>query len=205
MGAAVRVKICGVRTVADAVAAARAGADFVGLNFHPPSPRRVDLDTARAIVRAVPDVACVGVFVDRPAAEIAALVRQLGLAVVQLHGDEPPEACRGLGCRTIKALRARPGADVLALATTYDTDWLLLDAWVEGVPGGTGVRVDPATARSLPRERLFLAGGLRVDNVADVVRTVRPFAVDVASGVETAPGVKDHDAIAEFIRRAKAA
>lgn len=205
MGTEIRVKICGVRSVADAVAAARAGADFIGLNFHPPSPRCVDVDTARAIVRAVPEVACVGVFVDRPVAETAALARRLGLAVVQLHGDELPEACRGYGCRTIKALRARPGCDVVALAERYDTDWLLLDAWVEGVPGGTGVPVDLETARSLPRERLFLAGGLRVDNVADVVRTVRPFAVDVASGVETAPGVKDHDAIAEFIRRAKTA
>ncbi len=202
---AVRVKICGVRTVGDAIAAARAGADFLGLNFHPASPRCVDRDTARAIVQAVPDTPCVGVFVDRPADEIVAIVREVGLAAVQLHGHEAPVACRGLGCRTIKALWARPGMDLPALAAAYETDWLLLDAWVEGMPGGTGVAVDLAMVRGLPRERLFLAGGLRVDNVAEVVRQVRPFAVDVASGVERAPGIKDHESIAEFIRRAKTA
>lgn len=202
---AVKVKICGVRTVADAVAAAAAGADFLGLNFHPASPRCVDAATARAIVRAVSGVACVGVFVDRPPDEIAAVVRDVGLAVVQLHGDEPPAHCLGLGCQTIKALRARPGEDLVARAAAYDTDWLLLDAWVDGVAGGTGVPVDLEAARGLPLERLFVAGGLRVETVADVVRGLRPFAVDVASGVERAPGIKDHGKMDEFIRRAKAA
>lgn len=201
----VQVKICGVTRVEDARAAARAGADWLGLNFHPASPRCIDACTARDIVRAVAGLPCVGVFVDRPAAEVASLVRDVGLAAVQLHGDEPPAYCRGFACRTIKALRARPGVELAVLAAAYDTDWLMVDAWVPGVAGGTGVAVDLDVAASLPAERLFVAGGLRVDTVAHVVRRLRPFAVDVASGVERAPGIKDHDQIGEFIHRAKGA
>jgi len=202
----VKVKICGVRTVADAVAAAEAGADFLGVNFHPASPRCVGADTARAIVAAVPGVPCIGVFVDRPADEVARTARDVGLAGVQLHGSERAADCGPLrGLRVVKALHARPGGDLVAAAAEWPDAWLLIDAWVPGVAGGTGRTVDPEALRGLPADRLFVAGGLRPDNVADVVRRVRPFAVDVASGVERAPGVKDHGKVAEFIRRAHAA
>ncbi len=201
----VKVKICGVCRVEDARAAADAGADFLGLNFHPPSPRFVGVEQAEAIAAAVPGVPLVGVFVDRPRAEVEALAARFGLAALQFHGDESPDYCAGWDRPVLKALRARPGEDLPALAARYHTDYLLLDAWVAGVPGGTGVALDPAAARGLPADRLFVAGGLVPERVADVVRALRPFAVDVASGVEREPGIKDHDKIEAFIRRAKAA
>ena len=189
------VKICGVRTPEDARAAADAGADLLGLNFVPTSPRHVEPEQARAVARAVPDMALVGVFADTPRETITRIAAAVGLAGLQFHGDEAPADCRGFAQWTIKALRVRPGDDVVARAATYDTTYLLLDAWVAGVPGGTGVAPG----------RLFVAGGLRPETVADVVRRVRPYGVDVASGVEQRPGVKDHDKIEEFVRRAKAA
>jgi phosphoribosylanthranilate isomerase len=201
----VKVKICGVCRVDDARAAVDAGADWLGLNFHPPSPRFVDVERAAAIADAVPGVPLVGVSVDRPRAEVEALAARLGLAALQFHGDESPEYCTGWDRPVLKALRARPGEDLPALAARYRTDYLLLDAWVAGVPGGTGVAIDPAAARGLPADRLFVAGGLVPERVAEVVRALRPFAVDVASGVEQAPGIKDHGKIEAFIRRAKAA
>jgi phosphoribosylanthranilate isomerase len=201
----VRVKICGVRSVEDARAAVDAGADFLGLNFVATSPRRVDVATARAIAAAVGATPVVGVFVDAPRDEVCRIAADVPLAGLQFHGDESPDACRGWGQWTIKALRARPGDDVAARAAAYETTYLLLDAWVAGTAGGTGVPLDPACAADLPAERLFLAGGLRPDTVAGAVRRVRPYAVDVASGVERSPGVKDHAKIREFIRRAKAA
>jgi len=201
----VKVKICGVRTVADARAAADSGADFLGLNFHPASPRYVDEDAAASIAAAVSSVRLVGVFVDAPRADMERLAKRLALWGVQLHGDEQPAICRGFEARTIKAIRARPGEDLAARAATYDTDYLLLDTFVAGQPGGTGVALDPVRAQGLASDRLFLAGGLRPETVAEAVRLLRPFAVDVASGVESAPGIKDHGKIEDFIRRAKAA
>ena len=201
----VKVKICGVRTVADARAAVDSGADFLGLNFHPASPRCLDEDAAASIAAAVSGVRLVGVFVDAPRAQMERLASRLALWGVQLHGDEEPAACRGFGTRTIKAIRARPGEDLAARAAPYDTDYLLLDTFVAGQPGGTGVALDLARGSGIASERLFVAGGLRPETVAEAVRTLRPFAVDVASGVESAPGIKDHGKIEDFIRRAKAA
>jgi len=201
----VRVKICGVCTLEDARAAIAAGADFVGLNFHPASPRHVTPEAACEIAQAVPGTALVGVFVDAPRARVEEIAARVGLSVLQFHGDEDADYCRGWGRRTIKAIRARPGADLAALAARYPTDYLLLDSFVAGQAGGTGVALDPARAAGLPAARLFVAGGLRPDTVAEVVRALRPFAVDVASGVEASPGRKDHAKVEEFIRRAKAA
>jgi phosphoribosylanthranilate isomerase len=201
----VKVKICGVRSVADARAAVRHGADFIGLNFHPRSPRHVDVDTAAAIADAVSGTALVGVFVNASRESVESIARRLGLWGVQFHGDEPPEWCREFDRPTIKALRARPGDDLAALAAAFDTDFVLFDTFVAGQRGGTGVALDPDLARGVSADRLFVAGGLRADTVADVVRRLRPFAVDVASGVERAPGIKDHEEIERFIRCAKTA
>jgi phosphoribosylanthranilate isomerase len=201
----VKVKICGVCSADDARAAVEAGADFLGLNFHPGSPRCVTVEVAAEIARAVPGTALVGVFVDAPRARVEEVAAGVGLAALQFHGAEDPEYCRGWAWRTIKAIRAEPDADLPALARRYPSDFLLLDSFAPGRAGGTGVPLDPAAARGLPPGRLFVAGGLRPDTVADVVRAVRPFAVDVASGVEERPGRKDHAKVEEFIRRAKSA
>jgi len=199
------VKICGLRSADDARAAVAAGADLLGLNFAPPSPRAIDVAAARAIAAAVPGMPLVGVFVDAARDDVARIAEAVGLAGLQFHGDEPPADCRGFAQWTMKALRARPGEDLAARAAAYDTDYLLLDTFVAGRAGGTGVAIDPGAARHLPAARLFVAGGLRPETVADVVRAVRPHGVDVASGVERSPGVKDHGKIQEFVRRAKAA
>lgn len=199
------VKICGVRTVEDARAAVAAGADLLGLNFVPGSARALDPEAARTLARAVPGTPLVGVFADAERARVARIAERVGLAGLQFHGDEPPDYCRGWPQFTIKALRARPGDDLVARAAAYDTTYLLLDSFVAGVAGGTGVALDPAAATGLPAARLFVAGGLHAGSVADVVRRVRPYGVDVASGVERSPGVKDHGQIQEFVRRAKAA
>jgi phosphoribosylanthranilate isomerase len=202
----VRVKICGVRTPEDARAAVDAGADLLGLNFHPPSPRYVEADAARRIADAVPGTPLVGVFVDAARERVAELAETVGLAMLQFHGDESPDYCAGWDRPVVKALRAKPGDDLVARAATYSTiDYLLLDSWLAGVPGGTGIPVDPEAARGLDAGRLFVAGGLTPDTVGEVVRRLRPHGVDVASGVERAPGVKDHGKIQEFVRRAKAA
>lgn len=201
----VRVKICGIRRVEDARAAVAAGADFLGLNFHPASPRYLDPEAARDLAAAVPGVALVGVFVDAPRARVEAIAARVGLAALQFHGDEDPAYCAGWPWRTVKALRVPPGTSAAGLAARYATDYLMVDAFVPGVAGGTGVALDAAATAGLPPERLFVAGGLRPETVAAVVRRVRPYAVDVASGVEMRPGEKDHAKLEEFIRRAKAA
>jgi phosphoribosylanthranilate isomerase len=201
----VKVKICGVRNVEDARAAVAAGADFIGLNFHPASPRYLAPEAARALAAAVPAAVLVGVFVDAPRAHVEDVAGRVGLAALQFHGDEDPEYCRGWPWRTIKAIRVRPGDAAASLAARYPTDYVLLDPFVLGRHGGTGVALDPGAAAGVPPERLFLAGGLKPETVGAAVRAVRPFAVDVASGVEQEPGRKDHGKIEEFIRRAKAA
>jgi phosphoribosylanthranilate isomerase len=201
----VKVKICGVCRVEDARVAVDAGADFLGLNFHPPSPRHVDLERAVAIAAAVPGTPLVGVFVDVPRDEVERIAAAVGLAALQFHGDETADYCAGWSWRTIKVVRARPGVDLVAETAGYATDYLLVDSWRPGQRGGTGVPLEPSVAAGLPRARLFVAGGLRADTVAAVVTRLRPFAVDVASGVERRPGEKDHGQVEEFIRRAKAA
>jgi len=199
------VKICGVRRLADARAAIAAGADFLGLNFHPPSPRYLEPEAAAELAAALPGVALVGVFVDAPRARVEDIAARVGLTALQFSGDEDPAYCTGWPWRTMKALRLGAGVDGPALAARYATDYLMVDTLVPGMMGGTGVALDPALARGLPAERLFLAGGLRPETVAEVVRRVRPYAVDVASGVESRPGEKDHARLQDFIRRAKAA
>lgn len=199
------VKVCGVTRVADALHAARAGAEAIGLNFWPGSPRRVTVPVAAEIAAALPaGVRRVGVFVDAGREEIAAIARQVGLDTLQFHGGETPEDCAGWQYAVIKALRVR-GPETLAAAAAFAVDFILADAWVAGQPGGTGHRVPLDWLAGVPRQRLILAGGLTADTVAEVVRAVRPAGVDVASGVESAPGIKDAEKVERFIANAHAA
>jgi phosphoribosylanthranilate isomerase len=206
----VRIKFCGVTRVEDAREAARLGAWAVGVNHWEGTPRRCDPAVAAAIgaeLRRKLEV--VGVFVDAPLDEIARAVEDESLTMVQLHGHEGPVFCREVarrtGCPVIKAIRVRSGADIQA-AEAFRTDYHLLDAHRPGQPGGTGESFEwDLLARRRPKVPLILSGGLRPDNVAAAVAAARPFAVDVASGVESAPGIKDHARMAAFAESAQAA
>lgn len=200
------VKICGLTTLDDAVRCVTLGADAIGLNFWLGSPRHTSIDTARRIVDAVGDRAeMVGVFVDFDLTQIREVLRNTGIPWAQLHGDETPELVDALLPRAYKAVGVKDGSAV-ELARRYPGEHLLLDASVPGIPGGTGRTFDWAIAAEVAKERkLTLAGGLTPDNVAEAVRTVRPFRVDVASGVESAPGRKDPGLVAAFIEAAKSA
>jgi phosphoribosylanthranilate isomerase len=202
----VKVKICGVARAQDARAAAAAGADYIGLNFWPQSPRAIDVSRARQIAEAAGGTPLVGIFVDAPREDVERTAEQVGLSVLQFHGDESPAYCQGWSRPVIKAIRVPAGASAVALAAPFGAvEYLLLDAWVPGRPGGTGTRVPAEALVGMAADRLFLAGGLTPENVAEAVRRVRPFAVDVASGVEERAGVKDHEKIQRFIERARAA
>jgi phosphoribosylanthranilate isomerase len=202
-GTAVKVKICGVTTVADALLAAEAGADAIGLNFFPGSPRCVGAERAAEIVAQLSRTVCrVGVFVDAERGAVEHLAERLGLDALQFHGNESPEFCAGWDRPVIKALRIR-GPNSIAAAAAYRIDFILADAHVEGRAGGTGQRVPIEWLGKFPRPHLILAGGLAPENVADAVRAVRPFAVDVASGVECAPGEKDPERVKRFVANAK--
>jgi phosphoribosylanthranilate isomerase len=202
----VRVKICGVTSVEDALLAVDSGADLIGLNFYPPSPRYVPLTTAQTIRAAIPEhIWCVGVFVNAERAQIADLQTQLGLQAVQFHGDESSADVQHWPCLTIKALRV-PVDGPLPDWQQFPVDYLLLDTHKPGRYGGTGQRFAWERLTALPedcRNRLILAGGLTPANVAEAVHAVRPWAVDVASGVESAPGRKDPDKVRAFITNAK--
>ena len=198
---ATRVKICGLRNVEDALAAARAGSDAIGLVFYAPSPRNVDLATASAIVTALPPfVAAVGLFVDAPREQVLQTLAQVRLDLLQFHGDETAEYCASFGLPYMKAVRVRPGLDLLQYAFDFrSAKALLLDTYVESEAGGTGRRFDwTLVPADLPLP-IVLSGGLDPDNVAEAIRQVSPWAVDVSSGVESARGVKDKDRIARFI------
>jgi phosphoribosylanthranilate isomerase len=205
-----RVKFCGVTNLADAREAVRLGAWAIGLNHHRESPRYLDTETAAEIAAELRRrVELVGVFVDPTLDEVAAAAEGEFLSIVQLHGNEGPAFCREVarrtGCKVIKALRVRSRADVRR-AEAYRTDFHLLDAHRPGQAGGTGESFDwELLAARRSQVPLILAGGLTPENVAEAARISRPFAVDVASGVEARPGVKDHALMAEFFDRAQAA
>jgi phosphoribosylanthranilate isomerase len=198
----VRVKICGITRPEDGVVAARHGADAIGLVFHPRSPRFVAVETAQAIVEQLPPfVTVVGLFVDASIDRIRSVLDQVPIDMLQFHGDEPPETCAAFGKPYIKAVAMREGTDPLEAALRFsDARGLLLDAYREGVPGGTGESFDWERVPSNPGKPLILAGGLNPDNVGEAIRRVRPYAVDVSSGVERDKGIKDEQRIIEFLR-----
>jgi phosphoribosylanthranilate isomerase len=201
-----RVKICGITRVEDALAATAAGADAIGLIFAEASPRCVSADQARAIVAALPPfVTVVGLFVDAPAARIREVLGQVPLDLLQFHGRETPEDCRKFGRPYIKTIHIREDVDVAGTARRYpDAAGILFDAFHPQLAGGSGTRFDwTRVPRDLDRP-VILAGGLTPENVAEAVRTVRPYAVDVSSGVESSKGIKDAASIAAFIRNAAA-
>jgi len=201
-----RVKICGITNLDDARHAAASGADALGFVFYPGSPRFVDPDQARRIIAELPPlVTAVGLFVNEPAARIREIVEFCGLNAVQLHGDEEPDQCCYPPCRVIKALRLRGDMQDSQFAA-YTVSALLLDAFVPSTFGGTGHRCDWVQAATVASQyRVILAGGLNPENVAEAVRQVRPYGVDVSSGVEEKPGQKDPEKVARFIRTAKEA
>ena len=199
---AAAVKICGVTRIEDGLAAARAGASAIGLVFYVPSPRCVTRAQARQIVGALPpSITTVGVFVDPEEEEVRRTIAEVPLQLLQFSGAERPEFCRRFGQPYIKAVHMRAGVDLLQYARDYhDAKALLLDAYVEGLHGGSGVPFDwNLIPRGVPLP-VILSGGLTVANIKDAVRRARPDGVDVSSGVESAKGVKDAAKIAAFIK-----
>lgn len=191
----------------DARAAVDGGADAIGLVFYPKSPRAVTVDQAREIVAAVPPfVSVVALFVDEPAERIGRIIASVPVDLLQFHGDEPARFCRQFDRPWIKALRVRPGVDVAASCREYaGARGMLLDAWQEGLPGGTGKTFDWQLARGALPLPVILAGGLDASNVGAAIAAVGPAAVDVSGGVEQAPGRKDPLKIDQFVAAVRAA
>ena len=203
----VRVKICGITRVEDALAAVDAGADALGFMFVEASPRCVTHGQAAGIVRELPPfVARVGVFVNPSVEAVRAAIAETGIDTLQFHGEETPEFCRQFGLRIIKAFRVKDAESLKPLADFRSEAWLL-DSFVEGKHGGTGAVFNWDLAAQAVKQggRVILAGGLTAENASDAVRRVRPYALDVSSGVEFAPGRKDAAKVRAFIAAAKAA
>jgi phosphoribosylanthranilate isomerase len=197
-----RVKICGITRLEDGLAASAAGADALGFNFYSKSPRVIDAATARAFHAALPAfVARVGLFVNAMPDFVNAVLATVPLDLLQFHGDESEEYCRSFARPYLKALRMKPGLDLAAAVRAYGSaQAILVDAWSDEQFGGTGKAFDWSLLGSAVRtERLVLAGGLHPGNVAQAIEAVRPWAVDVSSGVESAPGIKDRYKIEQFI------
>ena len=200
-----RTKICGITRVQDALAAAHSGADALGLVFYEKSPRHVTVPQAAQLAAEIPPfVTLVGLFVNPAAEYVREVLRQVPLDVLQFHGEEEPVFCAQFGRPYLKAIRVRAGVDLLQCAARYrGAQGLLLDAYVEGTHGGTGASFDWALIpHDLPLP-VILSGGLHPDNVAQAITQVRPYAVDVSSGVEANKGIKDASKVAAFINEVK--
>lgn len=197
-----RVKICGITREEDALTAVRHGADAIGLVFVEASPRHVSLAKAQAAIRSLPPfIAVVGLFVDAEPSFIEQVLKEVRLDMLQFHGDESPEECQRYARPYMKAIRVRPDTNLLQYALDYPrASALLLDAHVEGVAGGTGQRFDWSLIPAELPMPIVLAGGLNADNVAEAIKQVRPYAVDVSGGVESQKGIKDAGKIAAFMR-----
>jgi phosphoribosylanthranilate isomerase len=197
-----KIKICGIKTLTDALAAMEAGADLIGFNFYPKSPRYISVGRCRhimSVMRRYGHITYVGVFVNMSVEEIRATLETCGLSLAQLHGDETSHMMQSLNGSAFKAFRGIP--ENLDGFARHDAPALLIDASVKGAYGGTGVTADWKSAAELAKKYpLLLAGGLTPENVADAVREVRPWGVDVASGVESAPGEKDAAKMKAFVK-----
>ncbi len=199
------IKICGITRAADAHAASDAGADALGFMFYAPSKRAIEPAAAGEIIRALPpSIAKVGVFVNPTAEFVREAMATSGIDTLQFHGEEAPEFCAQFGLPFLKAFRIKDRTSLDACAPFRDCAWLL-DSHVDGAQGGTGVVFDWDVAREATRlnRKVIVAGGLKPETVAEAVRQVRPYGVDVSSGVESAPGKKDHRKIRDFIAAAK--
>jgi len=200
----VKVKICGITSLEDALTAVAAGADALGFVFHPASPRHIFPEQAAAIIRQLPPfIQTVGLFVDESRDTVNTTADRCGLDIVQLHGDETPDFCSSINRRVIKAFRIK---DIFSLdaVSDYCIAACLLDAWSPAAHGGTGRTFNWEIASAAAAQRpIILAGGLTPDNVAEAVRRVKPYAVDVSSGVESSPGHKDADKLRKFIIQAR--
>jgi phosphoribosylanthranilate isomerase len=198
---AVRSKICGITRIEDALAAVEAGADAIGFVFYAKSPRAVTAQQAKAIIAALPPfISTVGLFVNASACELNETLDAVPLDLLQFHGDETPEQCEGYHRPFIKALRVKAGDDIEAACKLYSkASGILLDTYVEGVPGGTGETFDWALIPKGLSKPVILAGGLSSANVAQAIAQVRPYAVDVSGGVEKNKGIKDHEKIRAFM------
>jgi phosphoribosylanthranilate isomerase len=198
----VRSKICGITRIEDALIAAEAGADAIGLVFYAKSPRAVSVQQAQAIIAALPPfVTSVGLFVNAGRDELNAILEVVPLDLLQFHGDEAPGFCDGFNRPYIKALRVRSGEDVAARIEAYgQASGILLDTYVPGVPGGTGLAFDWALVPQDLSVPIILAGGLTSENVRNAIEQVRPYAVDVSGGVEAGKGIKDAGKVRAFVR-----
>lgn len=197
-----RVKICGITRAQDAAQVASWGGDAIGLVFYAPSPRAVTAEQAAAVVQGLPAfISVVGLFVNAAPDAIEAVLDKVRIDVLQFHGEEPASQCRRYGRPYIKALAMREGVDVQAYAADYpDAASLLLDTFYQGSSGGTGHTFDWSRVPQDIGKPIILAGGLTPENVAEAIQRTRPYAVDVSGGVEAAPGIKDANKIAAFIR-----
>jgi len=200
----VKVKICGITRLEDALTACEAGADALGFVFYEPSPRYIEPRRAREIPLSLPPfVTPVGVFVNKTAEEVNRIVAQSGVTLVQLHGEEPPDLVPQLTVPALKAVRVRGEAD-LAILPGYRVQAYLLDSHVPGKYGGTGVSFQWEVAvKAKAHGRIILSGGITVDNVAEALRMVAPFGIDVSTGVEISPGIKDPGKVKELLRRVR--
>jgi phosphoribosylanthranilate isomerase len=197
-----RIKICGITRIEDVIDAVYSGADALGLVFYEPSPRNVTVQQAMQLTEVIfPFVTLVGLFVNPTAEAVREVLRGVPLDVLQFHGEEKPEFCAQFGRPYLKAIRVKPGVDLVQYAADYSgAQGLLLDAFVEGTHGGTGASFDwTLIPLDLPLP-VILSGGLHARNVAEAIKKVRPYAVDVSSGVEASKGIKDAAKIAEFIK-----
>ena len=207
----VKVKVCGITRLADAEKALEFGADALGFNFYPPSSRYIDKENARAILLRLPETSCnVAVFVNEPRTSVLEVLDRGELTggrqayrCVQFHGDEDADYCRSWPTKVIKAFRVRERTSLEGIEA-FPADFYLLDSWSQAY-GGSGAPFPWEWLDGLNAGKTILSGGLTLANVADAIRRVRPYAVDVCSGVEARPGIKDYEKLKEFITRAKSA
>lgn len=202
----VRSKICGITRIEDALVAAEAGADAIGLVFYPKSPRAVSVSQAREIMAALPPfVTTVGLFVDPQPTDLQQLLCELPLDLLQFHGAESADFCAQFGRPWYKAIRMKPGENIRQQCRAYGAgQGILFDTYQPGVPGGTGATFDWALLPQETERPIILAGGLSVDNISQALAAVNPYAVDVSGGVESRKGVKDPYKVRDFVQQVRA-